>query len=84
MIAISTSPTFPAMKAEVNIKYFAKKPAVGGMPANDNKAIVMTIASIGFVFDKPLKAFTPSEFLASEIIFTIANVAIEPIEYADA
>ena len=83
-MAIKTNPTFPARKEEVKIKYFAKKPAVGGIPASESKAIVITTAKNGLDLPKPLNESIPSVSFESLIIPMIQNVAMEATEYAAA
>ena len=43
----------PESIAEINIKYFPKKPAKGGIPAIENINIAKEKARIGLVLDNP-------------------------------
>ena len=69
------------------MKNFPKKPAVKGIPANDNIETANTKAKNGLLFDNPFKASKlssgfPALDFASETTIRTANALIVAIEYA--
>ena len=52
--AKNTTNQCPAWNAEANTKNLEKNPANGGIPANENRAMVITKLSLGLVLYKPL------------------------------
>ena len=52
--ARNTTSQWPAWKADAKTKNFEKNPANGGIPASENKAMVITKLNLGFVLLKPL------------------------------
>lgn len=52
--AIKTSKWNPLPKAAIKMKNFEKKPAKGGIPANEKRERVRNRESLGFVLYSPL------------------------------
>ena len=65
------------------MKYLAKNPARGGIPANDKRAKVITNAKNGLRLFIPLKLSIASSFVL-KIEYKTVNEAILATEYADA
>ena len=64
----------------MNKKYLPKKPANGGIPANENIAMIVASAIKGFFLPKPSNASNPSFSFCLETTRITVNAAIVAIE----
>lgn len=70
-MAIITSQICPEPTANESNKYFPKKPANGGIPANDNKATVIEKVKNGLREKSPLNfSIVRLSFFSSNLVIT--------------